>query len=156
MSRLIFFYIIFLVLITLFSYLFVDQNFTYLKPLYTRFYTSHRFITTIIFFLVALVYFIFYATFLRMVKRGILNLRQVILLTTLILFFAYPAMLSYDIFNYVTTSKVLFGYHENPYILTPLQFVGDPFLEFTRATNKIALYGPFWILVSVFPYILGF
>ena len=65
-------------------------------------------------------------------------------------------MLSYDIFNYVTTSKVLFGYHENPYILTPLQFVGDPFLEFTRATNKIALYGPFWILVSGVPYILGF
>lgn len=155
MPKLIFFYIIFLVFIVLFSYSFVDQNLGYLKPLYTGFYTSHRFITTLIFLFIVIIYFVFYAIFLRRIKKGMLNSKQIIFLTAFILFFAYPAILSYDIFNYVMTSKVLFGYHENPYIFTPLQFTGDSFLEFTRATNKVALYGLFWILVSAVPYILG-
>jgi len=72
-----------------------------------------------------------------------------------ILLLAYPAMLSYDIFNYVFTSKVLFFYRENPYIMMPINFLGDPLLDFTRAANKTALYGPIWTLISAVPYYLG-
>lgn len=156
MSRLIFFYTFFLVLVTLFSYLFIDQNLTYLKVFYTGFVNNHRFLTSLTFFLIIITFFIFYVLFLKKARKGILDLKKVIIVTFLILFFSYPAMLSYDIFNYVTTSKIVFGYHENPYIFTPVQFTGEPFLQFTRATNKIALYGPFWILVSGIPYIFGF
>ncbi|MDO8623721.1 MAG: hypothetical protein Q7R52_05745 [archaeon] len=77
-------------------------------------------------------------------------------ITFLILFFSYPAMLSYDIFNYIATSKVLFFYHENPYIVMPIEFAGDPLLAFTHAANKIALYGPTWISLTGIPYFLGF
>lgn len=65
-------------------------------------------------------------------------------------------MLSYDIFNYISTAKVAFFYHENPYIIMPIEFINDPLLSFTHAANKIALYGPFWILLSVIPFSLGF
>ncbi len=156
MPRSILIYAIFLVFITVFSYFFVDQNLTYLKHFYTGFSTTHRLLASSIFFLIIVIHFIFYIVFLRRIKRGTINLKLIVFLTAFILLFSYPAMLSYDIFNYVITSKVLFGYHENPYIFVPMQFASDPFLEFTRATNKIALYGPFWILVSGLPYFFGF
>lgn len=91
------------------------------------------------------------------IKKKI-NLKEVALLvglTILILIFSYPAMLSYDIFNYVATSKVLFFYHENPYVVMPIEFVGDSLLAFTHAANKIALYGPLWIFLTGIPYLLG-
>ena len=69
---------------------------------------------------------------------------------------SYPAILSYDIFNYIGTSKVLFIYHENPYLQMPIEFIGDPILMFTRAANKVALYGPLWVFLSGIPYAISF
>jgi hypothetical protein len=69
--------------------------------------------------------------------------------------FAYPAALSFDIFNYITTARVAFFYQENPYIIYPIEFLNDPYLEFTRAANKTALYGPFWILLTGIPHFAG-
>lgn len=155
MPRLVLVYAIFLIFITVFSYLFVDPNLIYLRHIYTGFSTTHRLIASSIFFMIVALHFIFYIIFLKGIKKAKINFKFIIFLTAFILFFSYPAILSYDIFNYVTTSKVLFGYHENPYVFTPLQFAGDPFLEFTRATNKVALYGPFWILISGLPYFFG-
>jgi len=94
-----------------------------------------------------------------MLKRNKLSIKEVVTLifsTTVILLFAYPAMLSYDIFNYIATAKLLFFYHENPYIIMPIEFAGDPLLLFVHAANKTALYGPFWILLTGVPYFLGF
>lgn len=65
-------------------------------------------------------------------------------------------MLSYDIFNYIMTAKVVSSYQENPYIIMPIEFTNEPYLFFTRATNKVALYGPVWLLLSLIPFILGF
>src|SRR5581483_4454944 len=73
-----------------------------------------------------------------------------------LLLLAYPTMLSFDIFNYIATAKVLFHYHENPYIIMPMEFIGDPLLHYTRAANKVALYAPFWIFITGSPYVLGF
>lgn len=155
-SKLIYSYIIFLILFTAFSYSFVDPNLSYLKFLYTGFSLNHRFWTMFLYFLFISVYFIYYAIFINKAKKNGINLKLIIFLTSSILFLSYPAMLSFDIFNYIATSKVLFGYHENPYIFKPIEFIGDPLLQFTRASNKVALYGPIWILVSAIPYFLGF
>jgi len=73
-----------------------------------------------------------------------------------ILLFAYPAMLSFDIFNYIATAKVTFFYHENPYLIMPIQFVNDPILLFTHSANTTDPYGPLWILITGIPYLLGF
>lgn len=155
-SRVIGCYLIFLLVLLGFSYLFVDRNLLYLKFLYTGFYTEHRYWTTFIYILFLIIHFGFYAYFLRNIKLIGSKIKFLIFSTCIILFLSYPAMLSYDIFNYVATSKVLYGYGENPYILMPNEFINDPVLEFTRATNKIALYGPSWLIVSAIPFFFGF
>lgn len=152
MNRIIFSYFAFLIVFVAFSYLFVDANFLYFRNLYTGFVTSQRFLTTLAYSFSILIFFIFYTIFL---KRNI-NLKILIGITCIVLFFSNTHMLSQDIFNYLTTAKVLFMYHENPYIIMPVEFIGDLNLLFTHAANKIALYGPIWILLSGIPYLFGF
>lgn len=67
---------------------------------------------------------------------------------------SFPA-LSYDIFNYIATAKLTFFYGENPYVVMPVEIPNEPMLGYTRAANKLALYGPVWIILSSFPYIVG-
>ena len=151
-------YGVFLLLFTIFSYAFVDPNLSYLKNIYSGFASSNRLFTTVFYISSVIIFFIFYSIFIYLGVKKKISMKEIFILlgvTVVILFFSYPAMLSYDIFNYVTTSKVLFFYHENPYIVMPIEFIGDPFLAFTHASNKIALYGPFWILLTGIPYSLG-
>jgi hypothetical protein len=105
------------------------------------------------------VFFSFYLVFIKLKKEKKLsdsNLKILIASSFLVLLLAYPAMLSFDIFNYILTAKVAFLYHENPYLIMPIQITPEPMLAFTHAANKIALYGPSWIGLSFLPHILGF
>lgn len=160
MKKIIFiFYSIFLSLFTIFSYAFIDPNFIYLHNLYSGFALTNRNITTALYIMFILVFFVFYILFIKGYQEKILknnDINLLIAITAFVLFFSYPTMLSYDIFNYNATAKVMFHYHENPYIIMPIEFINDPLLLFTHAANKIALYGPFWIFLSSIPYILGF
>jgi len=150
---LIFSYSLFLIFFVIFSYLFVDLILFYLKFLFSNFAYSKRTIVSIGYFVLILIFFIFYLTF--SAQEGI-NAKKVILITTLILIFSYPAMLSFDVFNYMATAKVLFQYRENPYIIMPIELTNEPLLKFMHAANKTALYGPTWILLTFVPYFLGF
>lgn len=148
-------YVVFLILFTFFSYLYLDKNLVFLSSFYTGLSTTNRILVSFLFFLSIVIFFFFYFLFLRQIKKRAIRLKNVVLLTCLILFFSYPGMLSYDIFNYVTTAKVAFTYHENPYVIKPNELTGDKNLLFTRANNKIALYGPSWIVVTGIPNLLG-
>jgi len=160
MKKLIFsFYFLFLLLFSLFSYLFIDLNLIYLKSIYTGYAFSNRGVVSVIYCLFILLFFLFYFYFIKLIKNKNLSVKEIIFLitaTSIILFFSYPAMLSYDIFNYIATAKVTFFYNENPYLIMPIDFKGDPLLLFTHAANKTALYGPFWIFLTGIPYLLGF
>lgn len=160
MKKFIFFsYSAFLLLLTLFSYAFIDPNLPYLKDFYSDFAFSNRLLTTILYASFILIFFIFYGFFIYLGIKKRINLKDVCILLGVcvtVLFFSYPTMLSYDIFNYIATSKVLFFYSENPYIVMPIEFASDQLLAFTHAANKIALYGPVWILLTGVPYFLGF
>ena len=152
-------YILFLLFVTFFSYLFIDPNLIFMKSLYSGFFIKERLIVTIIYSSIILTFFAFYAYFLNSFRRKTFNFfdfKFIIVLTLLFLFLSYPAMVSFDIFNYIATAKVLFFYNENPYIIMPIQFSGDPLLLFMHAANKTALYGPVWILITAIPYYLGF
>jgi len=152
-------YAFFLLLFSLFSFAFVDQNLSYFSSFYSGIATSNRGIVSFVYIVFVIVFFAFYFTFWKMYLKNKLtkkNVKWVIALNCLILIFSYPAMLSYDIFNYIFSAKIFFFYHENPYLIMPIQFLGDPFLSFTHAANKVALYGPSWILITGLPYILGF
>ncbi len=152
-------YSIFLSLFTIFSYAYVDPGLFYLKNIYSGLAFDNRFLTTVFYVSFILTFFIFYGIFIWLGIRKRLNTKDTFLLlgiTVGVLLFSYPAMLSYDIFNYIATSKVLFFYHENPYIIMPIEFTNDPLLSFTHAANKIALYGPSWILLTGIPHFAGF
>jgi hypothetical protein len=147
-----------LLLFTIFSYTFIDPNLSYLRDIYTGFSFSNRLASAIFYISFISIFFAFYGIFIWCGVKKKLNMKDIYILlgiTIGILIFSYPAMLSYDVFNYVATAKTLFHYHENPYIVMPIEFLGDPLLSFTHAANKIALYGPFWILLTGIPYSLG-
>lgn len=148
-------YAVFLLLLSVFSYTFIDSNLVYLHNLYSGFSFTHRTMTAIFFTAFVVIFFLFYLLFLDFLLKDRLSTVDIKILIGIsigMLFFSYSGMLSYDIFNYIATAKVLYFYKENPYVVMPIDFANDPLLLFTRAANKISLYGPWWLLLSFFPY----
>ena len=151
-------YCLLLIFLAIFSYGFVDANFPLrTSPFLYNLVHFHRPLTTGIytFFIISLFGFYFY--FLNKARCQQITIRQVktlILFALGILLFSFPAF-SYDIFNYMATAKVTFFYKENPYLVMPIEFLGEPMLKFMHAANKYALYAPFWILLTAIPYFLG-
>ena len=143
-----------LLIFLIFTFLFIDPNLIYFHKFYTGFALDNRTIATFLYVFLVSILFIFYIVFLKNHKN--VDIKKLVFISCIILFFSYPAILSYDIFNYLTTAKVLSFYKESPYIIMPIEFAGDPFLLFTRAANKIALYGPAWLAISGVSFLLGF
>lgn len=148
-----------LILITLvvYSYGFVDPNFslssnsifqTVHKPL-AHLVFQNRVLSGGVFLGIVISLFLFYLYFL---KKNI-SVKSILFVTT-VLIFSYPAF-SYDIFNYILTAKVAYVYKENPYVVLPIEIPNEPMLAFTRASNKLALYGPTWLGISFLPHVLG-
>lgn len=150
-------FIILLILVGIFSYGFIDPNLTLS--------TNHTFLNlqaplnnlayherpeaTVIFSVILVLLFAGFLYFLKNPPKI-----WVIGVVTLILVFSYPA-LTYDLFNYIATAKVTYTYHENPYVVMPIEIPNEPNLAFTRAANKLALYGPVWVLFTAVPHYLG-
>jgi hypothetical protein len=118
---------------------------------------SHRIQTAGIFvFLLVCLFALWWKTF-QLVHPGQFRFRQLIpcvIFVCALLIISYP-FLSYDEFNYIATAKVAFTWHENPYVVMPIEISNDSNLCFTRAANKVALYGPTWLLLSWIPHTLG-
>lgn len=138
-----------------FTYLFVDVHFVYLRGLFTGISLYDRQVTTFLFIIFILVFFACYVLILNRNELKIGSLKKVLLFPAIAIFF-YPVALSFDLFNYIATAKVVYHYLENPYLVMPIAFLGDPILLFTHAANKIALYGPLWIFLTSIPYHLSF
>lgn len=114
---------------------------------------SSAFIYLILFFLL----FTFYFFFFNAVKKEKIKKSQVwclILSTAGILLFSYPAF-SHDIFNYIFDARILVYYQANPWNFTALNFPNDLWTRFMHWTHRTYPYGPFWLVISVIPYILG-
>lgn len=160
MNKVIFFiYFFSLISLSLISYFFIDPNLFYLHRLYTGIaFTNRLFVTLVYTLLISLLFCIYIFVMRRMFKKHIYFGQIVILIAVSIsiLFLAYPAILSYDIFNYIATAKVTYLYKENPYLVMPIDIPNEPMLSFMHAANKMALYGPVWILLTILPYLLGF
>lgn len=141
-----------------FSYSYIDINFFYLKALYTGIAVNQRFLVTNIYTIFVIIFFLFYTFLLYQVRVRKVSfvLIKTLILVSSFLIFSYPAILSFDIFNYMSTAKVACFYWENPYIVMPIEFVNDPMLLYTRAANKLALYGPIWITATCIPFLLGY
>ena len=149
-------FILVLVIFSIFTYSFVDINIPYLKSLYTGLYLNNRFLLSVIYSVLIFILFGCSYFLLTNIDRLKIYINKLILIIVLAAVFSYPAALTFDIFNYMTTARVAFFYQENPYIIYPIELLNDPYLAFTRAANKTALYGPFWILLTGIPHFAGF
>jgi len=150
-------YFILITSFCVFSYLFIDPNFFYLSFLFSGIAFTKRIEVGILYSIFIFLFFSFYLYFLSYFKKNnkIKTLKIIIAITSFLLL-SYPTIISYDIFNYITTSKVAFYFHENPYAVMPNEFLNDTNLLFTRASNKYAIYGPSWLILSGIPYLLSF
>ncbi|OGG24466.1 hypothetical protein A3A79_04760 [Candidatus Gottesmanbacteria bacterium RIFCSPLOWO2_01_FULL_43_11b] len=147
----IFAYIIALVFLTIFSFGFIDANFSVkILPAVFEFIHSNRPLATYLYVGAVTYLFIFYFWILRQNR----NIWKLIFISCAILFFSFPAF-SYDIFNYMATAKVAYLYKENPYVVMPIEFPNEPMLSFLHAANKVALYGPTWIALTYIPHIIS-
>lgn len=158
-------YIIASIFLFLFSYTQVDLNLTLsqasfwqgIQKAFQQVGYYQRPLATAIYISILLIFFLAYWFLLRHVKKMTYEkIRNLILVVFAILVFSYPAAFSYDFFNYLFTAKTVLVYHQNPYAVTPLQFAGiDPWTNFMRWTHLPSAYTPFWILLSLFPYVAG-
>ncbi|KKR51404.1 MAG: hypothetical protein UT84_C0001G0089 [Candidatus Curtissbacteria bacterium GW2011_GWA1_40_16] len=153
-------------LLAVFSYAYVDLNLTLSQnPLLLHFVGAmqrlgyyHRPEATIIFIFIVLFAYSFFGVNLLLLQKKKIGKKFVLISTvfnTLVLVFAYP-LLSYDIFNYIFDTKIIAYYHLNPYTHSALDFPSDTWIRFMRWTHRYSPYGPFWLTLSLFPYILGF
>lgn len=151
-------YSVILIFLAVYSWGFVDANMSVQTlPVLYNLVNYERNVSTIIYSLIQVFLFIFYAWVLRKIKQKSFSSRDVwklIFLSCVLLFFSFPG-LSYDIFNYIATARVTYFYGENPYVVMPIEISNEPSLAFLHASNKIALYGPSWILFSAVPHYLG-
>ncbi len=159
MFKILYIYIFVFVVFCLFTYLFIDANFFYLKILYSGFATDQRLIVSALLLIFIISLYLLYLKILNFKNfTNFINFKnyKFLFLIPIAGILAYPAVLSFDLFNYIATAKVAFHYFENPYVIMPIELINEPILIFTRATNKIALYGPLWTFMSGLPYYLSF
>lgn len=160
-------YLLLLTALLFYSYGFIDVNlhltnaswFTTLQaPLSNMVYRQGNVAAVLYVFLIAGLYVYYLAvmrTNIKDLKRFIpLGVTAFFAVTIVVLLFSFPAF-SYDIFNYMTTARVTFVHKENPYVVMPVEIPNEPGLMYTRAANKVALYGPTWLLLTWVPHTLG-
>lgn len=151
--------------LAVFSYGYIDPNLTLTSqrlfvtlqaPLKQMAYYQRPIATTIFFILLALLFicYLYVLIYEQKIFSSFKKLIVVLAAASVILVVSYPA-LTYDLFNYIITAKVTYLYHENPYLVMPVEIPNEPNLVFTRAANKVALYGPVWLAISAIPHILG-
>jgi hypothetical protein len=150
------------IIITLVSYAWADHGFISLisstKPIFNKLfdfrgfllYNRHLFekffLATILILLAIQIYFLFS-------NRKNIHLK-ILIAGLVVLIFAYP-FLSSDIFSYLFSAKIFYVYHQNPYSVLPEAFRDkDIWLSFTFWTHRRYVYGPFYLLVSLVPFII--
>ncbi len=117
-------------------------------------------IPTPIFFLTVTAMFVIYVKTLRLLRNQtsgrsvkskqsaatniVLRYAAVFLITT---FFSFPA-LSTDVFDYISSNRVLFVHHANPWIEPPQNFPEDPLIYLGSWKFRASVYGPVQFIFS--------
>lgn len=118
----------------------------------------NRPLSTILYLTILLILYTLYFILLLLSKKRRLTSKQLwwlIGLTVVVLLPSYPAF-SHDLFNYIFDARIVAFYHQNPYKVKPLDFAGDPMLGFMHWTHRPSVYPLPWIVLSLFPFVLGF
>jgi len=146
-------------LISIYSWGYVDVNTPFMRigPLISLVYHGGR-INGIAYAGMFFILTFWYWYILTGIRNKTIHARNMLVylgIFVIVLFFSYPAF-SNDIYNYMATARVSFLYRENPYLVMPIDLPNEPMLAFMHAANKVALYGPVWILATFIPHAAGF
>lgn len=154
-----------LVLLLVYSYTQVDLNLTLSSlPLYLRFQEPltaigyfNRPLSSLIYIAILILLHLGYFGMIHQSKDKRLtsgNIIKLLLTTTFLLLFAYPAF-SYDLFNYIFDARILLTHQSNPLTHTALDFPADTWTRFMRWTHRSYPYGPAWLLITLPFYAIG-
>ena len=147
-----------LIALSVFSWGFVNRSAPYPHMASLLTLVEIRPYATVIYIMLFAILFVCYIKILTLVKQKKISLHKlvrIIGIAAIVLFLGFPGF-SYDVFNYMATAKVIYTWHENPYILMPIEIPDEPMLSYMHAANKTALYGPVWIMITAIPHYLGF
>jgi len=100
--------------------------------------------------IVGLLFFL-YGLFLKFAKQKRITFSffwKILIPVSLLLTLSYNAF-SYDLFNYIFYTKIILFYHQNPYVVTALDFPHDPMLSFMHWTHNTYPYGPLYLLLTI-------
>ncbi|MCL4390465.1 hypothetical protein M1345_03705 [Patescibacteria group bacterium] len=155
----IFFYLLVLAVLGVYSYSQIDLNLTLLQtPWFLSFQHLmiqlgyfNRLLSTAIFAGLLLLLFLFYLLLLRQKPNLFILVAGVVVLTL----FAYPAF-SHDFFNYLFDARIVTHYGQNPYFFKALDFPTDTWTRFMQWTHRTYPYGPIWLALTVPLSYLGF
>lgn len=154
-------YVIFLSILTIYSYSLIDPNLTLINhPLWPTFrdplvyfgYYQRQY-SWYVYSLLILLLFIFNYFFEKRHKS--ISPLKISILTAGMLLFSYP-FLSHDFFNYLFDAKIATFYGQNPYLKTALDFPTDPWIRFMHWTHRTYPYGPVFLLISFIPSFMSF
>ena len=70
------------------------------------------------------------------------------------LFFSFPA-LSTDVFDYISSNRVLFVHQANPWLVAPQEFPDDEFIYLGSWKYRASVYGPVQFLFSSLVHLMG-
>lgn len=125
--------------------------------MWQTFFNDRVLLTRVFSILITLLFSNYALLCLSIKKNQLLNFKQQLLLLTL---FSAPLLLSYnalsfDVFNYIFNSRMVWLYQVNPHLRTALEFSYDPWTRFMHNVHTPAPYGYGWTVFSLLPYILG-
>lgn len=145
--------------LSIYSYALVDPNFTLIDtPLWGVFregmvYLGYyqRDISFLIYF--SIISFLSVAALLIR-KKEYQPTKEVVHLVGVAFLLSYP-FLSHDFFNYIFDAKIFTFYHQNPYLMRPLDFPHDPILRFMHWTHRTYPYGPTFLPLTIIISFIG-
>jgi hypothetical protein len=112
--------------------------------------TGYRWPSALLFLLLVLSLYAWYALGYRQVRRGGVGLPLILGAGALFcaeLVWAYPAT-AVDVFGYVAHGRLLAFHSANPFILAPDEFPSDPIIKYLAFPDEPSQYGPVWVLLG--------
>jgi hypothetical protein len=152
-------FITILLLFSVYSWSFVDLNFTLFSSTYWTIFRDsviqlsyfHRDISLYVYISLVVAIFILYISMIKNARY----FYPLLIAISISSFISYP-FLSHDFFNYIFDAKILTFYHMNPYQYTPIYFADDTMLRFMHWTHRTYPYGPSFLLITLIPSLLSF
>lgn len=140
----------------LYSYVLIDPNITFFNsPVWSRFLEAvlqvgyyQRKLSWQIYLTLIGCLTIFHLYFINQYKKY--DPLKIGLMIAVILCLSYP-FISHDFLKYMFDAKILTQYHQNPYLMRPLDFSFDPWLRFLQWIEQPFRYGPVFLAIIIIP-----